>query len=76
MRTGYDRVSTTDQNLDLQIDALQQAGCNKIFTGKTRGAKADRPGLASARSHLHPADTLVVWRLDCLGRSLAISWIE
>ena len=70
MRIGYARVSTHDQNLDLQTDALRQAGCERIFTDKTSGAKSERPGLNDALSHVRPGDTLVVWRLDRLGRSL------
>src|SRR3954469_116269 len=70
MLIGYARVSTTDQTLDLQLDALQKAGCTKIFTDTLSGGTAERPGLAEAFSHLRDGDTLVVWRLDRLGRSL------
>src|ERR671929_2209816 len=70
MLIGYARVSTLDQNLDLQIDALRSAGCEDIFTDHISGTKARRPGLEQALSHLRPGDTLVVWRLDRLGRSL------
>src|SRR4029453_677704 len=66
----YARVSTTDQTLDLQLDALRTAGCTKIFTDTVSGGTAERPGLAEAFSHLRDGDTLVVWRLDRLGRSL------
>src|SRR4051812_9649053 len=70
MLVGYARVSTDDQNLDLQRDALTQAGCERIFTDVASGAKDDRTGLAEAIAFLRPGDTLVVWKLDRLGRSL------
>ena len=70
MFIGYARVSTQDQTLDLQTDALTRAGCEKIFTDTTSGAKAERPGLQGAMAHLRAGDTLVVWRLDRLGRTL------
>lgn len=70
MLVGYARVSTEEQNFDLQIDALQQAGCEKIFQDEMSGAKAERPGLSAALSFARNGDTLVVWRLDRLGRSL------
>lgn len=70
MRIGYARVSTTEQNLDLQTDALRQAGCEKIYTDTVSGASEDRPGLATALEVLRAGDTLVVWKLDRLGRSL------
>src|SRR3954447_6780538 len=70
MLIGYARISTQDQNLDLQRDALQKAGCEQIFTDRVSGTKASRPGLSEALSHLRAGDTLVVWRLDRLGRSL------
>ncbi len=70
MLIGYARVSTTDQTLDLQLDALKNAGCTKTFTDTVSGGTAERPGLAEAFSHLRDGDTLVVWRLDRLGRSL------
>jgi DNA invertase Pin-like site-specific DNA recombinase len=70
MLIGYARVSTDDQNLDLQRDALQKAECEQIYTDRVSGTKATRPGLIETLSHLRPGDTLVVWRLDRLGRSL------
>lgn len=70
MLIGYCRVSTDDQTLDLQRDALQMAGCERIYEDTAGGAKADRPGLKEALGQLRDGDTLVVWRLDRLGRSL------
>jgi len=67
---GYARVSTAEQNLDLQSDALQQAGCARVFADTASGALKDRPQLAAALDYVRPRDTLVVWRLDRLGRSL------
>lgn len=67
---GYARVSTAEQDTSLQIDALRQAGCDRIFEDTVSGAKADRPGLTAALSYLREGDVLVVWRLDRLGRSL------
>ena len=70
MLIGYARVSTQDQTLNLQLDCLKQAGCTRIFEDHISGTKAERPGLQNALSHLRAGDTLVVWRLDRLGRSL------
>ena len=70
MLIGYARVSTSDQNLDLQIDALKKAGCEKIFSETGSGAKSDRPQLGEALAFARLKDTLVVWKLDRLGRSL------
>lgn len=70
MLVGYARVSTGDQNLDLQKDALKKAGCERIFTDVASGAKDERAGLAEAIAFLRPGDTLAVWKLDRLGRSL------
>ena len=71
MRIGYARVSTQDQNLDLQKDELQQAGCERLFVDQMSGTRGERPGLQEAMSFLRSGDTLVVWRLDRLGRSLS-----
>ncbi len=70
MLVGYARVSTQDQNLELQTEALQKAGCKKIFEDRMSGSRAERPGLAQARDNLRAGDTLVVWKLDRLGRSV------
>ena len=70
MLIGYARVSTQEQTLDLQRDALQQAGCERLFTDTVSGTKAERPGLNEALKQLRPGDVFVVWRLDRLGRSL------
>jgi DNA invertase Pin-like site-specific DNA recombinase len=70
MNVGYARVSTLDQNLALQLDALKKAECSKIFTDTASGAKAERQGLEDALNYVRPGDALVVWRLDRLGRSL------
>ena len=67
---GYARVSTTEQHLHLQQDALHAAGCLKIYTDTISGAKSERKGLAEALDYIRNGDTLVVWRLDRLGRSL------
>src|SRR3954452_15590405 len=70
MLVGYARVSTADQTLDLQHDALTKAGCIKIFTDTASGALAERKGLMEALDYVRAGDTLVVWKLDRLGRSL------
>jgi len=69
-RIGYARVSTDDQNLDLQRDALKQAGCNVVYEEAASGKNAIRSELEQCRKALRAGDTLVVWRLDRLGRSL------
>ena len=70
MLIGYARVSTADQDLALQTDALNKAGCEKLFTDKASGAKADRPGLVEALRFARAGDCIVVWKLDRLGRSI------
>src|SRR3954452_13331037 len=70
MFVGYARRSTTEQTLDLQHHDLTKAGCTKIFTDTASGALAERQGLSEALSYVRPGDTLVVWKLDRLGRSL------
>ena len=67
---GYARVSTTDQQPQLQVDALERAGCYRVLTETASGARTDRPTLAQLLDQLRPGDTLVVWKLDRLGRSL------
>jgi len=64
MRIGYARVSTRDQNLEMQFDALAKAACPRIFTDKLSGAQVERAGLKEALSQLREADTLVVWKLQ------------
>src|SRR3954467_7319302 len=70
MLVGYARVSTDEQTLNLQNDALELSGCGQVFTDTASGTKRDRPGLDEALHFVRPGDTLVVWRLDRLGRSL------
>jgi len=70
MKFGYARVSTLEQNLDLQIDALKEAGCEQIITDEISGSVAERKGLSQLKERLRKGDTVVVWRLDRLGRSL------
>jgi DNA invertase Pin-like site-specific DNA recombinase len=67
---GYARVSTTDQQPHLQVDALERAGCYRVFVETASGARSDRPVLGQVLDQLRPGDTLVVWKLDRLGRSL------
>lgn len=78
MNIGYARVSTHDQNLDLQKDALEKAGCEEIIVDKVSGTVAERTGLKQIKTILRKGDTLVVWRLDRLGRSLKdlIEWVN
>jgi len=76
MKFGYARTSKLEQNLDLQIDELKKAGCEKIITDKISGSVAERPGLEKLKEQLRPKDVIIVWRLDRLGRSLKhlIDW--
>ena len=69
MRIGYARVSSDDQSLNLQLDALRAASCNRIFTDKQSGKTRKRPGLDKALRALGPSDTIAVWRLDRIGRN-------
>lgn len=70
MNVGYARVSTGGQKMDLQLDALEEAGCEKVYTDELSGATSDRPGLQEAIDYVRHGDTLIVWRLDRFGRSL------
>jgi DNA invertase Pin-like site-specific DNA recombinase len=78
MKIGYARVSTHDENLDLQKDALEKAGCEKIFVDEISGTVAKREGLEKAKEMLRKGDVLIVWRLDRLGRSIRdlIDWVN
>jgi DNA invertase Pin-like site-specific DNA recombinase len=78
MKIGYARVSTLEQNPDLQQDALEKAGCEKVIVDQVSGTVAQRPGLEKVKELLRDGDTLVVWRLDRLGRSLRdlIEWVR
>lgn len=78
MKIGYARVSTLEQSLDMQVDVLTKFGCEKIITDEVSGSVADRPGLAKLKEILRKGDTLVVWRLDRLGRTLRhlIDWVN
>ena len=71
MLVGYARVSTQEQDLALQLDALREAGCSRVFEEKASGAQRDRPALKAALGYMRAGDTLVVWKLDRLGRSMA-----
>lgn len=70
MKIGYQRVSTDGQSLDLQTDALKAAGCERVFTDTATGSNVDRPGFADMCTRIRPGDTVIVWRLDRLARSL------
>ena len=70
MKVGYARVSTKNQNLDLQIDALNKSGCEKIYQDIASGARTERPGLNEMINNIRSDDVLVIWKLDRLGRSL------
>lgn len=70
MKIGYARVSTKEQNLDMQIDALRKVGCEKIYQEKASGAKTERPELNNILQNIRKGDILIIWKLDRLGRSL------
>ncbi|OGT36648.1 MAG: hypothetical protein A3F11_11600 [Gammaproteobacteria bacterium RIFCSPHIGHO2_12_FULL_37_14] len=70
MLIGYARVSTGDQHLDMQVDALKRLGCDEVFTDIASGAKSQRPGLEKALGYAREGDTIVVWKLDRLGHSI------
>lgn len=71
MKIGYARVSTPDQSLDLQVDALQEAGCEEIYKEIASGAKTDRPELDKLLDYIRGGDTVFIWKLDRLGRSMS-----
>jgi DNA invertase Pin-like site-specific DNA recombinase len=70
MKTGYARVSTKEQNLSLQLDALQKEGCKQVYQEKISGAKAARPELRRMIDQLREGDVIITWKLDRMGRSL------
>lgn len=78
MKIGYARVSSFDQNLDLQNDALEKVGCERVIVDKASGKDTNRPGLNTIKEVLRDGDILIVWRLDRLGRSLKdlIEWVN
>jgi DNA invertase Pin-like site-specific DNA recombinase len=69
IKLGYARVSTQEQNLDLQLDALEKEGCKTVFTDKVSGVKASKPNFEKLMEYARPGDTIVIWKLDRLGRS-------
>lgn len=69
IKLGYARVSTLEQNLDLQLDALKKEGCKKVFTDKVSGVRSHKPNFEKLIEYARPGDTIIVWKLDRLGRS-------